>query len=82
LIAEAHQRARRHGLQTAEGFSRFIGLAIIIDPHYDEEPRTAAFLAVPEVDPDIKIKMLCDMVAANLRKSAEPSKYDSPEGRR
>jgi hypothetical protein len=73
VIAESHGRARRYGLQTADGLSRFIGLAIVINPHYDEEPRTARFLAAPEVDPDVKIKMLCDMVAANLRNPADHS---------
>ncbi|HXM45624.1 MAG TPA: hypothetical protein VN924_30585 [Bryobacteraceae bacterium] len=71
VIAETHQRARRYGLQTADGMCRFIGLAIIIDPRFDDEASTAAFLAAPELDPDVKVGMLCDVISAKLRKAGE-----------
>jgi hypothetical protein len=71
IVAETHQRAQTYGLQTAEGLCQFIGLAIIIGEGFDDEPNTGAFLAAPELDPDVKVKMLCDAVTAKLRQAGE-----------
>jgi hypothetical protein len=71
MIAETHQRAQTHGLQTAEALCQFIGLAIIIGARFDDEPNTSAFLDAPEFDPDVKVKMLCDAVTAKLRQAGE-----------
>src|SRR5271157_4581102 len=67
VIREGLRKARRYGIESGPSVARFIGLMLLLSPHFDEEPAVQRFLALPDLDPNLRIKTLSDLLAQTLR---------------
>lgn len=69
-VSDAVGRATRYGIVGGDGIRRFVKLAVLVDPRFDELPAVQSFLGLADLDPDLKIKMLSDLAAVQLRNKA------------
>ena len=69
IITNSVGRARELGVESSDALIRYVGLAVLVDPNFDEDAAVRRFLHAPNVDPDYKVHMLSDMVIAKLRAS-------------
>jgi len=67
IIASAHDRATGYGIRREEGVRKFITMAVLIHPNFDDEPTVKSYLKQPDLDPDFKIIRLADRVGKNIR---------------
>lgn len=68
-VAEAYTKSLGYGIGTGGGVRRFIKLAVLVNPKFDEAPDVQRFLRMPDLDPDTKIKLLAQSVAQRLRET-------------
>jgi hypothetical protein len=66
-VSEAIEKAKSYGIASGDGVRRFVKLAVLIDPRFDELPDVQRFLKMPDLDPDLKIKLLSERTAQELR---------------
>ena len=66
IIVRAAETAGRYGISGGEPTMKFIAMAVLIDPNFDEEPAVQRFLSHPDLDPDAKICMLAKLTAKKL----------------
>lgn len=66
-VSSAVERARSYGIVSGDGIRRFVSLAVLVSPHFDEDPGVRGFLKLADLEPDLKIKLLSDLTAAHLR---------------
>jgi hypothetical protein len=59
-IADADRRASLHGIRSERGIARFVGIALVAGPEFDNIPEVRACLDRPGVDPEVKIDLLVD----------------------
>jgi hypothetical protein len=64
---EAFRKSKDYGLVSGDGVRRFIKLAVLISPQFDQQPDVQRFLRMPDLEPDMKIKLLSQLVAQQLR---------------
>ncbi len=67
VISSARERARSYGVRSGEGTRKFVVMAVLINPTFDEHPDVKRYLRQPDLDPDYKIITLGDQVARNIR---------------
>lgn len=67
IIRESVSRARERKVGSAEATLRYVALAVLISPEFDQQPEVIAFLDAPGFDPDLKIHLLSDMLISKLR---------------
>jgi hypothetical protein len=67
IIESAHERATGYGIRREEGVRKFITMAVLIHPNFDEDPTVKSYLKQPDLDPDFKIVKLADRVGKNIR---------------
>jgi hypothetical protein len=67
IIRPGVAKARQYGIRTDPGVKRFVGLMILIAPTFDEVPEVQQFLHLPDLDPDLRIKILSDMLSQKLQ---------------
>jgi hypothetical protein len=67
VISTARERALSYGIQGDEGTKKFIIMAVLISPTFDEDPTVNRYLKQPDLDPDFKIVALADQVAHDIR---------------
>jgi hypothetical protein len=65
-ISTARERAPSWGIETGEGTKKFILMAVLISPTFDEHPDVRRYLKEPSLDPDYKIVALSRQVGRNL----------------
>jgi hypothetical protein len=65
-ISAARERAPSWGIETGEGTKKFILMAVLISPTFDEHPDVKRYLKEPNLDPDYKIVALSRQVARDL----------------
>ena len=68
-VAEAYTKSLGYGISTGGGVRRFVKLAVLVNPKFDEAPDVQRFLRMPDLDPDTKIKLLAQSVAQRLRET-------------
>jgi hypothetical protein len=66
-IADAVRRARGQGVEAWDAMTRFVGLALLVEHSFDEQPAVQKFLAMPDLDPDLKVHLLADQFEQQLR---------------
>lgn len=67
LVSDALDKAQRYQFASGDAVRRFIKLAVLISPQFDEVPEVQRFLMMPDLDPDVKIKLLSELTAQHLR---------------
>lgn len=66
IISAARERSASYAIETGEGIKKFILMAVLISPTFDEHPDVKRYLKEPDLDPDYKIVALGRQVARNL----------------
>lgn len=69
-VRAAVAKATGYGIVGGDGIRRFVKLAVLVDPRFDELPAVQGFLGLADLDPDLKIKLLSDLAAIELRNRA------------
>jgi hypothetical protein len=67
IVSNACDKAQSYGIQTGEGTRKFVAMAVLIRPDFDEEPTVHRYLKQPDLDPDFKIITLADRAGQNIR---------------
>lgn len=67
IIVKSVKRARQLGVKSAEAMLRYVGLAVLVNPNFDNDPKVSAFFDAPDFDPDYKVHLLSDMLIEQLR---------------
>src|SRR5260370_9385822 len=65
-ISRARERARSYGIRGNEGTKKFIIMAVLISPTFDEDPTVNRYLKQPDLTPDFKIVALADQAAHHI----------------
>ena len=66
IVAKAIGKARNYEIVSGDGIRRFVKLAVLIDPLFDEVPEVQRLLSMPDLDPDLKIELLSNLTALHL----------------
>jgi hypothetical protein len=67
VVSDAVEKAKKYQVTGGDAVRRFVKLAVLISPQFDEIPDVQRFLRLPDLDPDAKIKLLCELTAQHLR---------------
>jgi hypothetical protein len=66
VISSARARAPSYGIRGGEGTRKFIYLAVLISPTFDDDPNVKRYLKQPDLDPDFKIVSLAHQVGHDI----------------
>jgi hypothetical protein len=69
MIREGVRRAMLHGLQTPEGFVRFVSIFVLVDPEFDKRREVRDYFSAGN-DPDLSMQLLSTLVLRRLRKGS------------
>jgi len=67
LVSQAVNKARKYQICDGESLRRFVKLAVLISPEFDELPDVQRFLRMPDLDFPTKMRLLCELTAQQLR---------------
>jgi hypothetical protein len=70
IVSNAFEKAKQYQVAGGDAIRHFVKLAVLISPQFDEIPDVQRFLRLPDLDPDAKIKLLCQLTAQHLRTKA------------
>jgi|SRR5579884_2217090 len=71
MISVARRRAASYGIRSGDGTKKFVIMAVLISPTFDEHPDVKRYLKQPDLDPDYKIIALSEQVARNIREKID-----------
>jgi len=66
IIKVAVEKAQRFGVTTGHAVMRYVTLAVVINPNFDEMPEVRRLFDLEGFDPDYKVHLLSDLLIAHL----------------
>lgn len=67
-IAHALDQARRLGVVSANGLLRYVSLAVLVSPDFDQIDEVRRLLDAPGFDQDYKVQLLSELLIARLER--------------
>ena len=73
-IGEAIPQARGWGLNSANAIMQYVGLVIVAGPQFHQNPKVCAFMRMPGVLPELKLKRLLQLLHQKLVHAADQTR--------